>query len=347
MNIHDLETPALVVDLDVMERNIQRYQDYFDQHGISSRPHIKTHKIPAFAHKQLAAGAIGITCQKLGEVEVMANAGIEDILLYYNVIGRPKLEKLISLSKRCNLKVTVDHPWVAEGISQAANAAGVTINVLAEMGSYNERTGVPTPAGVVELTKQMDSLPGLAVRGLAIYPTGVQNKDQVAEAVAGMQAAGLSTEIISGGGTPVAMQAHLVPGITEHRAGTYIFNDKMLIDAGVATPAECALRVLVTVASLPVPERGVLDGGTKTFSADGGFPIGIVSDYPEARIYKMNEEHGYLDISNCDPRPRIGDRLWVIPNHVCVTVNLHNQVYGVRGETVEGIWPVAARGLVQ
>ena len=135
MRIDDLETPALVVDLDVMDRNIQRYQDYFDQHGIGNRPHIKTHKIPAIAHKQLEAGARGITCQKLGEVEVMANAGIDDILLYYNVIGAAKLERLIRLSKRCDLKVTVDHPMVAEGISQAASQAGVEIGVLAEMGS--------------------------------------------------------------------------------------------------------------------------------------------------------------------------------------------------------------------
>ncbi len=344
MRIDDIDTPALVIDLDVMEHNIQCLQAYMDRHGIGSRPHIKTHKIPAIAHMQLEAGAIGITCQKLGEAEVMADAGIGDLLVTYNVLGRQKLERLVRLAKRTDLTVTVDNRVVAQGISDAAESAGVVVGVLVELGSELERTGVPTPAGLVELARRVDELPGLRLRGLMTYPSSPENADRIAEAVERLDAAGLSTEIVSGGGTPSARRAHEVPAVTEHRAGTYVFNDTRMVEAGVATLEDCALTVLATVVSRPTEDRAIIDGGSKTFSSDGGVPVGHVVDRPAALIYKMNEEHGYVDVSDCDVRPAIGDRLRVIPNHACGTMNMHDVAYAVRDGDVEAIWDIQARG---
>ncbi len=347
MNIHDLDTPSLVIDLDIMEANIRTCQAYFDRHGIGFRPHIKTHKIPALAHQQLAAGALGITCQKLDEVEVMAQAGIEDILLYFNIVGQQKLDRLCRLSQTCTLTTTVDSRFVAAAMADAAARHNVRLRVLAELGSFNHRTGVRTVTELVQLAQYMDRSPHLVLTGFATYPSGLENRDLIAEAVAGFQACGLCTDIVSGGGSPTAGEAHQVPGITEHRAGTYIFHDKMCINKGFAQVDTCALRVVTTMVSHPVPERGIIDGGTKTFSADGDLPRGLVVNFPGVEIYKTNEEHGYLDLSRCPEPPKIGSRLWVIPNHVCVTVNLHNQVYGARGDTVEETWEVAARGLLR
>lgn len=347
MRIDDIDTPVPVIDLNIMEHNIQRLQAYLDEHAIGNRPHIKTHKIPEIAHRQLAAGAIGITCQKLGEAEVMAAAGIRDILLTYNVIGPQKLARLVRLAKRTQLIVALDNLTVARGIAEAARDADLMVDVLIEFGTELERTGVPSAAGLVELGHQVDALAGLRLRGLMVYPSSPANAERIDGAVRLMQAAGLPTDIVSGGGTPSAMQAHQVPHVTEHRAGTYVFNDTLTIERGAATLDDCALTVLTTVVSRPTADRAILDAGSKTFSSDGGIPVGYVVGFPEARIYKMNEEHGYLDVGHCDVKPDIGDRLHVIPNHACGTMNMHDVVYGVRGDNVEVIWEVAARGKVR
>ena len=339
-----IDTPALLIDLDIMEANIQRLQEFLDEHGIGNRPHIKTHKIPAIAHKQLAAGAIGITCQKLGEAEVMADAGIQDILLTYNILGMAKLERLLRLNRRIRLLVTVDNSPVARGLAQAAQAAGQTLDVLVELGSHLERTGVPTVAGLVALAQEVDQLPGLRLRGLMTYPSAPEMAPTIQEALQAMQAAGLSTEIVSGGGTPVFRHAPQIPGLTEHRAGTYVYNDRMMVEAGAATWDDCALTVLTTVVSRPTPERAILDGGSKTFSSDNGLPMGRILEYPEAVIYKMNEEHAYVDVSRCQPGPAIGERVRVIPNHACGATNMHDQAYALRGDEVEAIWAIQARG---
>jgi D-serine deaminase-like pyridoxal phosphate-dependent protein len=342
--IHDLNTPALVIDLDVMMSNIWRLQNYLDAHGIANRPHVKTHKMPVIARRQLEAGAVGITCQKLGEAEVMADAGIQNILLTYNIVGRQKLERLVGLAKRTHLTVTADSLVVAQGLSRAIQAAGVTIGVLVELASEMERTGVPTPAALVELSHQVVSLPGLQLRGLMIYPSGRHNADHIAEAVDSLRSAGLPTEIVSGGGTKTAFQAHEVREVNEYRAGTYIFNDKMTVEKEAAKLDECALSVIVTVVSRPTRDRAIIDAGSKTFSSDFGLPMGYIVDYPEAQIYKMNEEHGYVDVSLCAFKPEVGDRLRVIPNHACGTVNMHDVAYAVRGDEVEAVWDIQARG---
>lgn len=347
MHINELETPALLLDIDVCERNIAKFQTIFDDAGVGFRPHIKTHKVPELAQWQMNAGAIGVTCQKLGEAEVMITAGLTNILVYYNILGEAKLARLFRLSQECDLMVTADSTQITEPMGEAAVQKGVQINVLAELGSYLNRTGVPSVAQLVELATQIDRTDGLKLCGIATYPTSYQNADLVAKAVDAFDRVGLNREIVSGGGTPTAQEVKSVPGLTEHRAGTYIFMDRNCVDSGVATTHDCALTVLTTVVSNPTPERAIIDGGTKTFSADGGMPRGIVLDFPGAEIYQTNEEHGYMNIADCENKPRIGDRIRVIPNHVCVTVNLHDQIYGCRGDEVEQVWPVAARGLVQ
>jgi D-serine deaminase-like pyridoxal phosphate-dependent protein len=344
MDIHNLDTPCLVVNLDVMMRNIGRLQEHLDGYGIANRPHIKTHKVPTIAHLQVDAGASGITCQKLGEAEIMADAGIRDILITYNIVGRQKLERLAGLATRIDLTVTVDSLDVAQGISAAAAASGSTVGVLVELATELERTGVPAPADLVELAGNVARLPGLCLRGMMLYPSSPQNAGRVAEAVAGLRAAGLSTEIVSGGGTPEALRVQGMPHVTEHRAGTYVFNDRATVDKGAATWDDCALSVLVTVVSRPAPDRAIIDGGSKTFSSDYGVPMGHVVGWPGAHVYKMNEEHGYVDVSGCAPKPAVGDRMQVIPNHVCGTVNMHDVIYGVRDDRVEVVWTIEARG---
>lgn len=347
MKIGDVDTPALLIDLDVMEHNIRRLQDYMDRHGLDNRPHVKTHKIPAIAHVQLAAGASGITCQKLGEAEVMAAAGIEDILVTYNVVGPQKLERLVRLAKRTHLSVTVDSPEVARGISGAAKAAGVVIDVLVELGSELERTGAPTPAALVELARAVEPLPGLRLRGLMIYPSHPENAVHIAAAVEGLRRAGLPTEVVSGGGTPGAWQAHRIPGLTEHRAGSYIFNDTVMIERGAATVDDCALTVLTMVVSRPAAERAIIDAGRKTFSSDGELPGGYVVEYPEAQLYRLSEEHGFVDVGACRNPPHVGECLRVVPIRAGGAVNMHDVAYGVRGDEVEVVWEIQARGKVR
>ena len=167
---------------------------------------------------------------------------------------------------------------------------------------------------------------------------------RIAEAVGGLRAAGLSTEIVSGGGTPAALGVEGMPNVSEHRAGTYVFNDKATVEKGAATWDDCALSVLVMVVSRPAPDRAIIDGGSKTFSSDYGVPMGHVVDWPGAQVYKMNEEHGYVDVSGCAPKPVIGDRMHVIPNHVCSTVNMHDVMHGVRDDRIEVVWTIEARG---
>jgi D-serine deaminase-like pyridoxal phosphate-dependent protein len=349
MHISQLETPVAVVDLDRLERNISRLQSYLDVHGIANRPHIKTHKIPEIAHMQLKAGAVGVTCQKLGEARVMADAGIRDIFLPYNIVGATKLEMLMELARRSNLSVTADSEFTVRGLAYAAQSAGLTLPVLVEMDTGLGRCGVQTPQAAAELAQQIADSPGLQFGGLMTYPTSTTTDVFVRETRALLDRVGLSAERVSGGGTPGMWQAHLHPEINEHRAGTYVYGDRYILQAGAMQLDECALSVITTVVSRPTAERGILDGGSKTFSSDvlGLEGFGLLLEYPNARLYTLSEEHGYVDFSDCDSRPAVGERVTVIPNHCCAVTNLFNEIVGVRGVQVEVVWPVAARGRLQ
>ncbi len=347
MNIADLDTPSLIVDCDRMESNIAAMQARCDSLGVALRPHVKTHKVPEIARLQLQAGAVGIACQKVTEAEVFADAGFDDILIPYNIVGAHKTARLAALAARCRVTVSADDPMVVSGLAEAAAAANVRIDVLVDVATDIQRTGT-APEKVVALARQIEAAPGLYFAGVLIYPSGLANRAVLLETLLLLDQAGFQAKTISGGGTPAALQAHEFPELTELRVGTYVFNDCMQTQAGAATLDDCALTILATVVSHPVPQRVILDCGSKTLSSDhmNGF-YGRIVEFPQAQIYKLSEEHAHVDVSTCEVCPTIGQRVHVIPAHVCTAVNLTDYLYGVRSEQVEFIWKVAAGGKVQ
>jgi len=343
-------TPAVVIDLDVVERNIARVQAACDAAGVANRPHIKTHKSPVLARMQRDAGARGVTCQKLGEAEVMAEAGLDDILISYNLYGSQKMGRLGALLRRANVTVSADNPVVIENLTEAAAIAERALPVVVECDTGRKRAGVETPGGAVELAKLIASRPGLEFAGFLFYPTETswpETQRFFDAARAGVADAGLEARVVSTGGTPNLVNLGKLEGVTEHRAGTYIFNDRMMMACGAATLEDCALSVYATVVSRAAPERGILDAGSKTLTADPGGGLdgfGLILEHPQARISAFAEEHGFLDLSACNERPNVGDVVRIIPNHVCVVVNMVDEMIAVRGGEVVDVIPVAARG---
>ncbi len=343
-------TPAVVIDLDRVESNIGRVQSICEAAGVANRPHIKTHKSPVLAKMQIAAGASGVTCQKLGEAEVMAAAGIENILVSYNLIGAARSGRLASLRQKADVTICADNPVTLAAYAEAAAKAGAPIGVMIECDTGRKRAGVETPKEAIDLARIISDSEGLEFRGLLFYPTeGAWDAAQKFhdEAVAGIQALGLQPGIVSTGGTPNLPNVGKLKGATEHRAGTYIFNDRMMMAGGLATEDDCALHVYATVVSRAGPERGILDSGSKTLTADPGGGMdgfGHILEYPQARIGAFAEEHGFLDLSRTNQRPSVGEVVRIIPNHVCVVVNMVDQLIAVRGGEVVDVLPVAARG---
>jgi D-serine deaminase-like pyridoxal phosphate-dependent protein len=298
---------------------------------------------------QLRAGAIGITCQKLGEAEVMAQAGIQDIFLPYNILGEAKLERLTTLARRASMSVTADSDVTVRGLAAAAKRAGLTLPVLVECDMGGKRCGGQSPQEAADLARLIAGSPGLHFGGLMTFPNPEGMDDFVRATKSLLVGDGIDVERVSGGGTPSVWQAHNVQELTEHRAGTYVYGDRYTVRSGAMQLHECALTVVTTVVSRPTAERGILDGGSKTLSSDpmGEEGYGLLLEYPEAKLYSLSEEHGCVDFSACSERPEIGERVTVLPNHVCVVSNLFNQVVGVRGGRVEVVWPVACRGRLQ
>lgn len=345
----DYGTPAVVIDMDRVEANIARVQAQCDAAGLANRPHIKTHKSPELAKLQVAAGAKGITCQKIGEAEVMAAAGLDDILISYNLLGEEKMQRLGRLLETATVTVAADNPTVIADLPKAAGVAGRPLGVVIECDTGRKRAGVETPGEAVELAKLVAASPGLTFRGFMLYPTedGWPEAQKFLDtALAGIRLEGLEAAIVSTGGSPNLKNLGRLKGATEHRPGTYIYNDRMQIAAGVATLEDCALMVYATVVSRAGPERGILDAGSKTLTSDtGGLDgYGLILEHPEAKIARFAEEHGFLDLSACNERPKVGDVVRIVPNHVCVVVNMVDEVVMVRGEEIVGILPVAARG---
>jgi len=350
--IGDLDTPAVTIDLDVMEANISRVQALLARRGIGNRPHIKTHKIPAIGKLQMAAGAIGITCQKLGEVEVFADAGVaDDVLLTYNVLGRPKLDRLMALAQRvARLTVALDSEPVARGLSEAAVATGTDVRFVVECDTGMGRTGVQTPEAAFELARAAMRLPRMQFQGLMTFPSKDPDTRLFFERALDLfKGAGVAVPMVSGGGTPALMTVDKFPMLTEHRAGTCVFNDAMVVTVGGATWDQCAMRVRATVVSRPTPDRAVLDAGSKVLTSDQYFMKGYghVMEHPEAAITHLSEEHAVVDLTGCATRPAVGDVVSVVPNHCCVVSNMVDELYGVRAGVLEVTWPVAARGLVR
>lgn len=364
MFIADLETPAIVVDLDIMERNLSRMADYCRSHDLRLRPHTKSHKIPELAKQQLAHGAQGITVAKIGEAEVMLDAGFTDILIAYPIIGRGKAEKLSELATHADITVSLDSVEVAHAISAEAKKRDARIGILVELDVGFHRCGVTNEHEVLAIARSLADLPGLEFKGLMFFPGHLQVpqkeraelrvnvNDFLGRALAKLEEAGLPVEIVSGGSTPTAREGHLFTGVNEIRPGMYIFNDRNMLAVGVASLEDCALSVITTVVSTSVPGRAIVDAGSKTLSSDGyqasdGRGFGLVKEDSDADVERLSEEHGNLNISRSAREYNVGERLAIIPNHVCSTVNMHNQVYGVRGGRVESVWEVAGRGKVQ
>lgn len=343
-----LETPVPVIDLDRVERNLARMQSYADAHGLALRPHIKTHKLPIFAKRQMELGAVGITCQKLGEAEVMADAGLDDILISYPLIGPDKARRLAALARRVTMRVAIDNPLALETVALAAQEADKPIGVLVEFDSGMKRTGVTSVEAALALIAGVKAADGLRFDGLMTYPSSAAST----AFVQAVKDAGVDLPMVSGGGTPGWAHAHEIAGVTEMRVGTYIYNDRTLVEMGAATLEDCALHVHATVISRPTEDRAILDSGSKTLSSDliprgalAGY--GLLLDYPDAVIERLSEEHGIVDLSRSAAKPALGERVRIVPNHVCVVTNLHNEVVASRNGLVEGIWPVAARGLTR
>ena len=349
MDVVSLDTPVATVDLDAVERNVARMQGYCDEHGLAFRPHIKTHKLPAIAHLQMRAGAVGITCQKLGEAEVMQQAGLRDILLSFPLVGTVKAERLAALAGEATVSVVGDSDVVARGLSPALARAGTEVGFLVECDTGFLRTGVQTPEAAADLAQLVSSLPGLRFDGLMTYPTLPGTGAWLRAAIAEINARGLEVATVSGGGTPSFFSHHEVPELTEVRAGTYVYGDRSCIANGSVPLEDCALRIRATVASRPTAERGILDCGSKTLTNDPAEETdssgrGLIVEYPEARIYALSEEHGHVDFGACASRPAVGEVVTIVPNHACGCTNLHDEVVVHRGGRITGFWPVAARG---
>jgi len=349
--INQFGTPCAVIDLDIIKKNILRAQKICDLAGVANRPHIKTHKSPLLAKMQIDAGARGITCQKLGEAEVMAEAGIDDILIATNILGAAKSGRLANLQKRLPLKVCADNQISLREYSIAAKAANRPLDVLIECDTGQKRAGVEEPKEAARLIQLILKDNWLKFTGLLYYPplNGWEETQVFHNSLTKMlDDLKVEAKIISTGGTPNFANIGKLTGATEHRAGTCIFNDMMMVEDGFAQITDCAFRVFTSVVSRANDDRGILDAGSKTLTSDtGGLQgYGYITEYPEAKIIKFSEEHGFLNLTDCTKKPTVGEIVSVVPNHVCVAVNMVDQLVVVQNKRVMKTIPVAARGML-
>ncbi|MCH7563575.1 MAG: alanine racemase [Gemmatimonadetes bacterium] len=351
------ETPVGVIDLPRVRANIERVVTYCSHHGITWRPHVKTHKSLRIARLQLQAGAPGLTVATPREAEVMATV-TDDLLVAYPVVGGNKLERLMALPNSVRLMIGLDSSEVLAMVRHAAAAANRSVRVLVEIDAGLGRVGLQTPAEAVRLAGEIRESPALEYAGIMFYPGQIRSHSSTQDAdlavlrglleafYDALGAAGLAPSLVSGGSTPTLWRSHEIPGLTEIRPGTCIFFDREGLAIDVAGPEHLAYSVLATVVSMAVSGQAVVDAGSKALAkeargGDDGF--GFLLDRPEVLVRSLSEEHGILDISATDWRPAVGDRVRIVPNHVCVSVNLQDHLLAVDGEHVER-WPLEARG---
>jgi len=362
-SFYDFPTPALVLDSVIVRDNIQRLADYATANGLKLRPHTKTHKMRAIAKMQLDAGAIGVTVAKVSEAEVISSPDL-DVLVAYPPIGRSRAPRLATLARDRTVRVAVDSMAAIEEMSAAAQASNAVVGLLVEIDVGMGRTGVSKSSATLPLAIAIERAPNVRLDGIMIYPghiwESIDKQDEPLRAVDSLleqtlelwSRHGLAAAIVSGGSTPTAYQSHMVWHMTEIRPGTYIFNDMNTVRGGFCSLENCAARVIATVISDAVAGQVVIDAGLKTLSTDLCIPAkdtgyGYIVEYPEAHITRLSEEHGQVDISGCDSRPVIGERITVIPNHICPCVNLQESVWWETPNEPLTQMHVDARGKIQ
>lgn len=358
--INEIETPALLVDLDIMERNLARAAEYAKSKGLGLRPHVKTHKSSRIAAQQLKLGAVGVTCATPHEAEVMSRVA-GDVLIAYPPVGAARAARLAALPKDVRVIVALDSERAIDEMAAAARDAGRSVGVYVELDLGMHRVGVPVVEQAIGLAKRVQSQNALEYAGIAFYPGHVREPvhDQDAklatlnadlgQALDRMRAAGVAPSAVSGGSTPTLMRTHEIGGVTEFRPGTYVYNDRTTAVIGACGIEDCAATVLATVISTAVPGQAVIDAGTKALGREpvrgvAGEGFGQLLEHPEVVVERMSEEHGVLDLSKSSWKPEVGERVHVIPNHVCIVVHLNDVVYGMRGGELETTWRVEARG---
>jgi D-serine deaminase-like pyridoxal phosphate-dependent protein len=359
-----VDTPVMAVDFDILQRNLEEMAALAVEHGVALRPHAKTHKTPEVARLQLDAGAVGLTCAKLGEAEVFVEqAGVEDVLIAYPIVGAAKIARLLALVERAHVTVALDTREAAAALSAAMHAHGQRLDTFIEVNTGQDRAGARAGEEAVALALDIARMPGLRVTGVLTHEghAGASAPDEIAaiaesagralvETAERIRAAGLPLAHVSVGSTPSSWYTPAVPGITEMRPGTYVFNDNNAFRHGRIGPARCAARVIATVVSRPAPDRAILDSGSKALALDPSPSHpghGYIVGHPEATIVRLSEEHGVVLLPPNGPGFAVGDRVEVIPNHVCPAVNLFDELTVVRGGRVVDAWRVAARGKVR
>jgi len=364
VHYHELSTPALTINLDVLERNLDRMASYCREQNLGLRPHTKTHKTPEVARMQMERGAMGLTVAKVGEAEVMAGAGLDDILVAYPIYGPENLDRLANLARGRLILMSLDSEATAQALSAAASGRRASLGVLVEFDVGYGRCGLEPGIACVQLAKKVEKLAGLKFRGLMAYFGNIwgaedERREQVKQVAERMQQTLIAfdqermpLEIVSGGSTPSALLTNAIPGLTEIRPGTYAYNDLNTVSQGLCRLEECAARVVTTVISTAVPGRAIIDAGSKTLSSDGLMAghrtgHGHVVEAPDAPLFALDEEHGFIDASASGHHFRVGEVLTVIPNHVCSCVNMHDEVFLLRGEQVVGQWTVRGRGKIR
>lgn len=357
--LEQLETPVPVVDLDRMAMNLDRMAAYTTLHGLALRPHVKTHKSPRIAAEQLRHGAMGLTCATLREAEVMSEV-CDNILVAYPPVGSARLERLALIPPDIRVGVAADDAAALPALAVAAKLGRRKFDVYVEADLGMHRVGVANPDKAIALARAIENAPQLNFGGLLFYPGHIRQdvQDQtsalakltvdLAIFTTALREAGLPPHVISGGSTPAAWRMHEIPGVTEVRPGTYVYNDRTTATIGACDWEDCALTVLSTVVSVAVKGQAVVDAGAKSLGREplrgDGDGFGALLEHPEVVVARMSEEHGILDLTKSDWKPRLGDQVRIVPNHVCIVVHLFDEIIGVRGHAVETRWPVAARG---
>jgi D-serine deaminase-like pyridoxal phosphate-dependent protein len=358
-SVEDIDTPALVVDLDALERNIAKMAAFAAAAGVRLRPHAKTHKCPDIARLQIAAGAVGQCVQKVGEAEALVAGGVRDVLVTNQVVGESKLRRLAALADRATIALCFDDPGQVDAASRAAVEAGVTLGGLVEIEIAMRRCGIAPGPAAWDLAERIANAPNLEFRGLQAYHGEAQHlvgypvREQaiqgaieiVRASVAALAERGLSCAFVTGAGTGTFPFEAASGVYNELQVGSYVFMDREYADVGgqdggLYSEFEHSLFVFATVISTPAPDRAVLDAGLKSMSGEKGLPRVHARRGVEAA--RLSDEHTTLRVDADDLR--IGDKLWLIPGHCDPTVNLHDWFVGIRGGRVEALWEIAARG---